>query len=493
MAPKMRSFRNDGVFYSPENNFIKKVGVLKAPLNNRIMENVVLSFTSDLILRLREENITSANPVPLDVAQNGFPLNFYYRAMKNNTSGGFLFTGTKSKYQIKTPLEFKEDAVTPKSEVKIQVQEIIDSYLNHETSHSIVGAQLKDEPRSRAKVLTGNTRVFAMSSYDMTLVNRMYLMPFYSLMCQHRDVFFTKVGINMQSTEVDVMYNTLKNFSPYIMEGDYGGYDTSMPVGIGIMANSVVYNSLKKLGYNDHALQIVQGLLTDNLYPTVVMDGTVFTPPGFQPSGKYATAEDNSLRGIILLYYAFAIMCTPLGHDNAMNQTQKFKIRDFTKLLLPVTYGDDMLCGVKEELSSYFNNITYAKFVEEIYYMTFTTSDKKEQSSRFIDISQISFLKRSFRYHPELRRIVAPLDKDSLMKSLCYYLPSKEITPEDQLVQTCNSVMRELLFHCDDGVEYEDYRQKFMQALAETTRFGIEELLPLFPTWIELINKHTSN
>jgi hypothetical protein len=125
--------------------------------------------------------------------------------------------------------------------------------------------------------------------------------------------------------------------------------------------------------------------------------------------------------------------------------------------------------------------------------MTFTTSDKKEQSSRFIDISQISFLKRSFRYHPELKRIVAPLDKDSLMKSLCYYLPSKEITPEDQLVQTCNSVMRELLFHCDNEVEYEDYRRKFMQTLSETTRFGIEELLPLFPTWIELINKHSSN
>jgi len=222
MAPRMRSFHNNGVFCSPENNFIKKVGVLKAPLNNRIMENVVLSFTTDLILRLKAENITSANPVPLSVAQNGFPENFYYRAMRNNTSGGFLFTGTKSKYQDKTPLSFKEDAVSPKPEVKIQVQEILDSYLRDETSHSMVGAQLKDEPRSRAKVISGNTRVFAMSSYEMTLANRMYLMPFYSLMCQHRDVFFTKVGVNMHSSEVDVMYNTLKDFSPYIMEGDYG-------------------------------------------------------------------------------------------------------------------------------------------------------------------------------------------------------------------------------------------------------------------------------
>jgi len=491
MAPKMRSFKNNGVFCSPENNFVKKVGVLKAPLNNKIMEHVVLSFSIDILSKLKKNDIDSANPIPLSVAQNGFPLNFYYRAMKNSTSGGFLFTGTKSKYQELTPLDFKKDAVTPNYDVKIQVQEIIDAYLRDETSHSIVGAQLKDEPRSRSKVLSGNTRMFAMSSYDMTLVNRMYLMPFYSLMCQHRDLFYTKIGINMHSKEVDDMFHTLKDFSPLIMEGDYGGYDTSMPVGIGVMANSVVYTTLKKLGYNSHSLKIVQGILTDNLYPTVVMDGNIFTPPGFQPSGKYATAEDNSLRGVILLYYAYAIMCTPLGKSNSLNATTKFELKNFTKLLLPVTYGDDMLCSVKEELSPYFNNITYGKFVSEMYYMTFTTSDKKEHSAKFIDIDHISFLKRSFRYHPILQRIVAPLDKDSLMKSLCYYLPSKMITPEDQLVQTCNSALRELFFHCDTESEYDSYRIKFINILTQRTILSSEDLSPFFPIWNDLVEKLT--
>jgi hypothetical protein len=44
MAPKMRSCRRDGIFYSPENNFVKKVGVITSSLRNNIMENVVLSY-----------------------------------------------------------------------------------------------------------------------------------------------------------------------------------------------------------------------------------------------------------------------------------------------------------------------------------------------------------------------------------------------------------------------------------------------------------------
>jgi len=295
----------------------------------------------------------------------------------------------------------------------------------------------------------------------------------------------------MHSSQVDDMYNSLKNFSSNIMEGDYGGYDTSMPIGIGVMANSIVYNILKKLGYNTHSLQIVRGILTDNLFPTVVLNGTVFTPPGFQPSGKYATAEDNSLRGVILLRYAFAIMCTPLGYNNALNLTTHFSIHDFKKLLLPITYGDDMLCGVKDELAPFFNNITYEKFVREMYYMTFTTSDKKEQTQKFIKLRDISFLKRSFEMHSHLKRMVAPLDKDSIMKSLCYYLPSKEITPEDQLVQTCMSALTELFFHSKTQSEYDEYRNKFIHKLSDLTRFSVSDLEPLFKTWDLLLEKYS--
>jgi hypothetical protein len=491
LPPMMRSKRVNGRFVSPSNVWIKKVGVIKNHLPLSPMDTVVSSFSELLLARLRKRGVTSLTPYPLDVAQNGYPENFFIRAMKNGTSGGFMLPGKKSKYNLPTILEFKQDAVVPNFVVKEQVLETMIAYDRLENAHTLVGAQLKDEPRSHEKVVEGKTRVFAMSSYDSTLIQRMYLMPLYSLMCEHRDSFYTKVGINMHSSEAESMYLSLKEFSPYVMEGDYGGYDTSMPSGVGLMANSVVIYLLRELGYNSYALNKAQGILSDNLFPSVCLEGNIFVAPGFQPSGKYATAEDNSLRGVILLYYAYGIMCTSLGADSPHNLTQSFKLDDFQLYLLPITYGDDMLCGVKPSLAKYFNNITYARFVNEVYGMEFTTSDKNEQISEFVSVEMISFLKRKFVYNHIIKRHVAQLDRDSIMKSLVYILPSKEVSIDTQIVETCASSLRELFFHSESVEDYNSLLEVFVNKVSQVTCFSEKDIRKFFPTGFELFTKYS--
>jgi len=486
LPPMMKSTIINNKYIAPYNQWIKKVGVVKETLNHDVMTIVSVSLSSYLLIQLKNVGINTLRPTTLMVAQNGFPDNFYIRAMKNNTSGGFLLPGKKSAYNKPVELPFKKDAVEPNFDVKEQVLEILDAYVRNESSHDIIGAQLKDEPRSFDKARAGKTRVFAMSSYPMTLVNRMYLMPFYSLMCEHREIFGTRVGINMHSSEASRMYNSLINFSNNIMEGDYGGYDTSMPVGVGLMANSVVYQVLQHLGYNDYALNIVRGILSDNLYPTISMEGNLIVAPGFQPSGKYATAEDNSLRGLILLYYAYVVMCTNVGIGDQHNLTIKFKVCDFFKYIKPETYGDDMLCAVKDEIAEYFNNITYSIFVREVYGMEFTTADKHEHKSKFVDPVKISFLKRSFVYNKMLERIVATLDRDSFVKSLTYILPSKEVDQDTQIVETCGSVLRELFFYYEDLVEYDLKRQQFIDILLKYVEYTRDDLEKCYPKGIEL-------
>ncbi|APG76888.1 hypothetical protein 1 [Beihai picorna-like virus 63] len=486
LPPLMKSKRVNGQYIAPYNNWVKKVGVVKKTLNPKIMESVSLAITCYLLKELKKKGVDKLTPYKLSVAQNGYPENFYVRAMRNSTSGGLLFPGKKKDHTYSVELDFKKDSVMPDNEIKEQVLEIINSYNHEECSHDLVGAQLKDEPRTFEKSQAGKTRIFAMSSYPMTLVNRMYLMPFYALMCEYREIFGTRVGINMHSNEADKMYNDLVSFSKNIMEGDYGGYDTSMPVDIGLIANSIVFNVLKQLGYNEFALKIVKGILCDNLYPTMAMEGNIIQVPGFQPSGKYATAEDNSLRGLILMYYAFAEMCTPLGKGSIHNKTIDYNINDFFKLIKPETYGDDMLASVKDSISLFYNNITYSSFVSDVYGMEFTTADKHGHTSKFVDCTKISFLKRSFVYNPLLGRIVAVLDRDSFVKSLSYILPSKEVSLEVQIVETCQSVLRELFFYHDKLDEYNQVRQLFVNTLEKRTSFLKTDLYKLFPTGEEL-------
>jgi len=472
---------NTGEYQAPYNHFVKKCGVIKESLHPKILRKTIDMVTKHIITNLRQRGVTTLSPVTMEVAQNGSPDDFYMRSMKPSTSGGWPWPGAKKKYSRECCLDFKKDAYMPLFDVKEQVVEQLSAYQRGEDALPLLGAQLKDEPRAYKKVVDRKTRVFCMSPYESTLVNRMYLMPFYTLMVEHGDIFCSSIGINMHSEDVGDLVNRMTEFSDKFMEGDYGGYDTSMPYDIGLAANSVVYNVCKNINYDAFALNMIKGILSDNLYPTVVLRGDVFAAPALQPSGKYATAEDNSLRGLILLVYAWISECTQFGHScTGMARTTKFTPEDFFIQVCPVIYGDDMLAGVKPEAQHFFNNNNYQRFCKTVYGLDFTNAKKTLEMSNFLEFSDTSFLKRKFVFREDLKVWVAQLELESIMKSICYYLPSKSVSKDDQLIDSCTSALRELFFHLEED-EYHIRRLKFAQICADMFGRDVEDILKVFP------------
>jgi energy-coupling factor transporter ATP-binding protein EcfA2 len=468
-APPFSHRTFDGKYVAPYNHFVKKTAVLKKSLDPCRVEKVISYLRAHIVSNLAAVGITSLSPVPLDVAVNGHPEDFYMRAMKPSTSGGWPWPGAKRKWMEATALEWKPEAYTLLFDIKEQVMEQVTAYAHEHDACPLLGAQLKDEPRALEKVLQAKTRVFCMSPTESTVVNRMYLLPFYTLMCEHGEIFGTSIGINMHSTDVDEFVETLSGFSDKFMEGDYGGYDTSMPYDIGLAANSIVYHVLSDLGYNEAALLQVKGILSDNLFPVIAMRGDMFAAPALQPSGKYATAEDNSLRGLVMLVYAWMSMCEEYERD-----------WDFFQYVLPRIYGDDMLAAVKSEAQQMYNNVTYQHFCKVVYGLEFTNAQKTSTMSPFLTLDQISFLKRTFMYREDLGHWVAPLELTSVMKTICYYLPSKQVTRDEQLIDSCVSAMRELFFHLSEE-EFEIRRQKFALACARVFERSLSDVLKVFP------------
>nr|ULF99917.1 MAG: putative polyprotein [Labyrnavirus sp.] len=490
-APHFSRVIRDGQYYHPFNHFVKKTGVIKESLNPQLLDIVVKTLSHHIIDGLRERGVSQLQPVPLAVAQNGDPDNYYYRAMKPSTSGGWAFPGPKKRWSTQCELEFKQEAYMPNIEVTEQVAEQLEAYGRGEDAMPLLGAQLKDEPRSWEKNKTAKTRVFCMSPYESTLVSRMYLMPFYTLMVQHSDVFYAALGINPHSYDVDQLVERLTSFASQFMEGDYGGYDTSMPYDVGLAANTVVYTVLKEFGYSEDALDVVRGILSDNLYPVVVMQGDVFAAPALQPSGKYATAEDNSLRGLIMLIYAWIVMCTSDGAKCSPehNATSSYAPADFFKFVCPVVYGDDMLAAVKAEVRELYNNVTYQRFCAEVYGLEFTDAQKAAVMAPFLTFDQVSFLKRSFRFREDLDHWVAPLDRASIMKTISYYLPSRSVNLDDQMLDTCKSALRELFFHLSEE-DYERTRCNFARIYASEFKSRTEqEILQQFPRFDSLVTE----
>ncbi|BAE47143.1 polyprotein [Aurantiochytrium single-stranded RNA virus 01] len=474
---------NTGEYQGPYNHFVKKCGVVKKSLHPEILRQTIDTVREHILSGLKAKGVTKIAPVTLEVAQNGHPEDFYMRAMKPSTSGGWAWPGSKKKYSEQCSLDFKSDAYMPLYDVKEQVVEQLLAYERGEDALPLLGAQLKDEPRAYKKIVDRKTRVFCMSPYESTLVNRMYLMPFYTLMVEHGDIFRTAIGINMHSQDVGDLVTRMTDFSDQFMEGDYGGYDTSMPYDIGLAANTVVYQVCQDLGYDSHALQMVRGILSDNLYPTVVMRGDVFAAPALQPSGKYATAEDNSLRGLILMVYAWISECTDIGDQcTGRARTTQFQPEDFFTQVLPVIYGDDMLAGVKPVAQQFYNNNTYQTFCKEVYGLEFTNAQKTAEMANFLEWDDTSFLKRSFVFREDLQVWVAQLELASIMKSICYYLPSKSVNEDDQLIDSCVSAMRELFFHLPKE-EFEVRRTRFAEVCADLFNKDATDVLKVFPSF----------
>jgi len=432
--PMMRPSSVNGEYINPYSINLEKANKEKKYLDTLVLEKVVDELTAHLVSSLEREGITQLNPLDVLTAINGDVQDAYLRRVDASTSAGFGFPGKKGKYIcLAEDSDFLRVPVESVEKVLLDVTQALEK---GEQVGFVYVASLKDEPREITKCRNGKTRVFFISPLPLLILQRMFLSPFYTLMVQHAQLFCTALGVAMH-TDGHLLYERLKAFSPLWMEGDYGGYDMQMPFQIGQAASSVVYQVLKRCGYNESALTIVKGVLNEGLHPHIAMNGDLYTVPALQPSGKYATAEDNSLRGLVMLMYAWYSL--PPTRD-----------LDFFAHVMPLLYGDDMLASVKSEVSEHFNNVVYSDFVAQVFGMEFTTAQKSAVSEKFVDPDKASFLKRTWRDHDFLQRKVAALDPDSIYKMLYWRLPSSMVTESEQSVMTMNSALWEVALHTDE-------------------------------------------
>jgi hypothetical protein len=459
--PPMKPFvTRDGVYVSPYNIALNKMNNTPPTLDKKVMSVVIDRFVEFILEGLGDISIA---PITMECAINGVRNDAFISRVNVATAGGYGFPGGKRKY-----MPLMEDGFTREAneDVTREVVKILDAYTNKELACPIFTVALKDEPRLMEKVKKGKTRLFYMSNLAYLIVCRMYLGPFYSLMVEHSEKFCTAVGINMH-TQGGKLYNRLHDFSPVGIEGDYGGFDISNPFGVARAAATVVSRVCEALGYNNFAMGMVNGALSDAMWPFLAMHGDIFSKPGMQPSGKYATAEDNSLRGVIMLMYAW------YSNDD-------LKDDDFFGSVLPVTYGDDVMVAVKEDKIDMFNNITYQKAVMDLYNMEFTSASKDAIMQESLYIYDMSFLKRTTYRDSRFDTVMTKLSHESIAKAMKWRLPSRTISEESQMTATVASMLWELFFHIENADDFDKCRSDLIDQLVDAYNGEYEDELPKY-------------
>jgi hypothetical protein len=181
-----------------------------------------------------------------------------------------------------------------------------------------------------------------------------------------------------------------------IISGDYRGYDTSQ---IKEIMDALV--ELINEWYDDgiENANIRRALWEDVTCSLHIFLDVLYYWFGKLPSGAPPTTILNSLYNLLVI-----IMCYIRLHPKP-----QYAEEDFPKDVSPKVFGDDNLMGVADRAKEWFNQRTLT--VEMLVFgLTYTNENKDNKEYDFRDISEVSFLKRKFRYDDVLCRYVAPLD-----------------------------------------------------------------------------------
>jgi hypothetical protein len=437
----------DGKYYSPYNRAISGISKATGCLDPTIVDVVIKRMTSYFIENLPDHKL---KPVTMSAAINGIKTDDFFKRINTSTGSGFGLIGKKGRH---LPIVDEDECIRePTSEIKKMVNKMIQSYEGGISCAPISEGLLKDEPRSRAKVEIGKVRMFYSVPLSYLVICRMFLHPLFTLIVEKSELFQCAIGINMHSS-ADALFRTLSEWSPYIMEGDYSAFDQSMAFAIGHGVATVYVNLLKHFGYNSFSIQIVKGLLTDDLFPLVVILKDLFCAPGLKTSGGLGTAENNCTRNLFMKMYAWYLH--PM-----------LKEKDFFEYVMCRDYGDDLLVSVKEDVLCYFNNIYYQKVCVDVFRINYTAPDKSDKIQPYYPIKNSTFLKRSFLYREDLKRWVSPLNLDSIWRACLWQMPSSVVSEEQQVLALYTSMLWEFFLWKPER-EYNEIRSEMLQIYRE--------------------------
>jgi hypothetical protein len=369
------------------------------------------------------------------------------------------------------------DAVKLDKVMQKRYDECEATYLRGERYCPVFKTSIKDEAITFEKAEIGKLRLFMGAPFEWSLVVRKYLLTFIKLVQDNKYLFEAAPGTNAHSLEWQQMRQYLVNFGDdRMVAGDFKCFDKKMGIEFIMAAFDIIISVCEFAHYSKNDIMVIRGIAIDICFAFCDFHGDLMQFLGSNPSGHPLTVIINSLVNSLYMRYAYV-------YNNPMGECDSFK-----RNVALMTYGDDNCMGISKKFD-WFNHSTIAAAMATIG-VEYTMADKVSESVPFIHIDNISFLKRAWRWDDDVKAYLAPLDMMSIEKMLLICTGSKSICPEDQMIATVESAMREAFFH---GKKFfSEFRDMLQVAVCE------EGLYPFvkestFPTWDKLYTDFWEN
>lgn len=435
--------------------------------------------------RLTSEDWEDMHPVPIDVAVNGFPGIPNMDAQKHTTSAGHGRRGPKLRYMTEqenvgvwsTYRAYDEDVLK-------DIDEMREGLARGIRPHAIYDACFKDELLSKAKVEAGRARAIYMCPVAFLVNMRMTTMGMCRVMIRRRQLFGMAVGLNTHSEEWNDAFMHCEELpGDNWIASDFQAFEAVLNL---LISNCVSYVftkfAEKSKQFDDEQLMILRTLLADITNATINFFGELITLLGGEASGQQLTTFFNCVANNLLHMYAFVIIRVGVCGTEADYYESAL---DFFTLVRRNTLGDDVYLKVHPNCPEY--NHTSIQEVFASIGITYTMADKLAASRPYVSYREVTFLKRSFVDHESFPGLkVAALDRKSIYKMLCYTVPSKTVSEEEQFAAAIASAVAEAFFH---GKVFYNKIVDLVESLPKSEELVFRLKQMPYPSWNTMVNR----
>lgn len=290
---------------------------------------------------------------------------------------------------------------------------------------------LKDEKIPLEKVLEGKTRLFAACDFIQLVMYRQYFGAFMSDYIDANLNVGSGIGVNCYSTQWDDLARKLLRFSKTNSEecigaGDYSGFDTCLqPI--------VLYHILDLInnwyGKDNPDNRIRSQMWSEIVNSKHIWENKVYDWRSGMPPGNPLTAIINTMYNQILVRLCYALI---------------YPVATFNDNVESVSLGDDIVFSVRENIRHNFNEM-FLQSNMPLFGMKYTSETKEYCKYPFRQITEVEFLKRSFRLDKENNRWVAPMRITAVFAPLNW--TGKGILGNQSSVDEICSTLSELSLH----------------------------------------------
>lgn len=315
---------------------------------------------------------------------------------------------------------------------------------------------LKDERRPLAKVDAGKTRVFAAGPQDFTLLYRQYFLGFMAHLMNNRIYNEQSLGTNVFSEEWGMTARYLQEVGDKVIAGDFQTFD-------GTLNSSILERFVDLVNeYYDDGEE--NALVRQVLFCEIINSIHLFPEWNMfymwthsQTSGSPTTTAVNSFYNSMGVRLCFLIL--------VIQNKFKYTIKDFDRYVRMVSYGDDDVINISNDIIEWFNQETITKAFAVIGMIYTDEAKTGEEAPKYRRINEIAYLKRKFIYDKTTQTWLAPLDL-----SVCLETPNwirNKIDPLEATKQNCEVAIGELAWH--DKEVFEKYSNMIEKAFRQTT------------------------